>query len=102
MKLETAAVRRRYWREQEERNQKIQREYLRMLNKKMNLGYLTLEEAFLEADEETRENLCGAEWHISYFKDADKKKIEAVMNGFGCRNFTLHHSIDECIGRFKE
>lgn len=101
MRLEIAAVRRRYWREQEERNKKIQKEYLRMLNKRMHLGYLTPAEAFLEADEETVKNLNGAEWHISYFSDEDKKKIETVMSGFGCRNYTLHSSIEECIKGFK-
>lgn len=101
MKLETAAVRRRFWREQEERNKKIQKEYLRMLNKRMHLGYLTPAEAFLEADEETIRNLNGAEWHISYFSDDDKRKIEAVMSGYGCKNFTLYSSIDDCIKEFE-
>lgn len=101
MKLEEAAVRRRYRREQEERNKKMEKEYLRMLNKRMHLGYLTPIEAYLEADEETRKKLGGAEWHISYFNENDKKRIEAVMSGYQCRNYTLHDSIDECIKEFK-
>lgn len=79
MKLETAAVRRRFWKEQEERNQKIQREYLRMLNKRMHLGYLTQVEAFLEADEKTLQNRSGAQWHISYFSEGDKRKIGTFL-----------------------
>lgn len=101
MKLETAAVRRRFWKEQEERNQKIQREYLRMLNKRMHLGYLTPVEAFLEADEKTLQNRSGAQWHISYFSEGDKRKIETVMSGFGCKEYTLYPSIDACIKGFK-
>ena len=102
MRLETAAVRRRYWREQEERNKKIQKEYLRMLNKRMHLGYLTPQEAFLEVDEETVQKLSGAKWHISYFSDADKKRIEAVLSGLGCKDYTLYDSIDECIKGYKK
>ena len=101
MRLETAAVRRRFWREQEERNQKIQREYLRMLNKKFHTGFLSPIEACLETDEETWKNLNGAAWHISYFDNRDKKKIEAVMSGYGCRNYTLYSTIDDCIKKFK-
>lgn len=41
LRLEAAGVRRRFREEQEERNQKIRREYLRMLNKRMHLGMLT-------------------------------------------------------------
>lgn len=100
MRLETAAVRRRYWREQEERNKKIQKEYLRMLNKQMHRGYLTPVEAFLEANEETLKRRNGAKWHISYFSEGDKKKIDAVMSGFGCQNYTLYNSIDACIQKF--
>lgn len=101
MKLETAAVRRRFLKEQIDRNQKIQKEYLRMLNKRFHMGYLTLEEVFLKADEETVEHLHGAEWHISCFSKEDKKKIEAIMVGYGCKKYSLYHSIDECISKFK-
>lgn len=101
IKIETAAVRRRYLREQGERNKKIQKEYLRMLSKRLHLGYVTPKEAFLEVDEETVKNLNGAEWHISYFSDKDKKKIEVCMSNFGCRNYILYNSIDECIKKFE-
>lgn len=69
-------------------------------NYHMHLGYLTPAEAFLEAAEETKK-LNRAEWHISYFSDEDKKRIETVMSGFGCKNYTLHNSIDECVKGFK-
>lgn len=95
MRIEKAAVRRRYLKEQEERNKKIQREYLRMLNKRLNLGYLTPKEAFLEADQEVVKNLNGAKWYISYYNNEDKEKIEKSMSNFGCKNYTLYNSIDE-------
>lgn len=46
LRLEAAGVRRRFREEQEERNKKMRREYLRMLNKRMHLGILTPVEAF--------------------------------------------------------
>lgn len=101
IKLATAAVQRRYHREQEERNNKIKKEYLRMLRKKMNLKYLTLEEAFLGNENRIVKKLKGAEWHISYFNEKDKEKIEKVMSEFGCQNYTLYNSIDKCIEKFK-
>lgn len=101
MKLDAAAVRRRFWAEQKARNEKIQREYLRMLNKTFKKGYLSPEEACLEADKDTLKNLKGAEWHISYFSTEDKDKIEAVMTGYGCKNYTLYQSIDDCIKEFE-
>ena len=101
IKIEKAAVRKRYLREQEERNKKIQKEYLRMLNKNLHLGYITPKEAFLEVDEETIKKLNGAEWHISYFSNEDKEKIEKSMSNFRCKNYILYNSIDECIKKFK-
>lgn len=102
MKLETAVVRRKFWREQKERDSKIQKEYLRMLNKSFHTGYLSLTDACLEPTEDTLKNLSGAKWHISYFSDDDKKKIESVMAGYGCKNYTLHASIDDCIKSFQK
>lgn len=102
MRLEAAAVRRRFLSEQEERNKKIQREYLRMLNKRMHLGYLSPQEAFLEPDDNFHRDMPGAEWHISYYSDKDYKRIEAVMKEYGCNNYTLYSSIDECISVFEK
>lgn len=101
VRLEAAAVRRRFLDEQEERNKKMQREYLRMLNKKMNLGYLSPIEAFLESENAPDRGLSGAEWHISYYSDKDYKRIDTVMKNYRCNNYTLHSSIDECIRGFK-
>lgn len=42
-----------------------------------------------------------ARWHISYFSDDDKRRIENVMQRTGCNNFELHQSIEECITGFK-
>lgn len=43
----------------------------------------------------------SAKWHISYYSDEDKKRIEKVMQRAGCDNFELHQGIDECIMEFK-
>lgn len=43
----------------------------------------------------------SARWHISYYSDEDKKRIERVMQRTGCDNFELHQGIDECIMEFK-
>lgn len=102
MRLQTAAVRRRYWEEQEERNKKMTREFLRLLNKKLKCGYITPEQSGLEADEETVRNLTGAEWHISYYNADDEKRIRGVMTEYGCKNYTLHSSIDECVSEFRK
>mgnify|MGYP002623322547 CR=1 FL=1 len=97
IRLEAAVVNRRYREEQSERESKIKREYLRMLKKRMHLGYLTDKEAFLEYDGDH----TGAKWFISYYSDDDKKRIESVMKSFGCADYTLYDSIDECIKEFR-
>ena len=81
LRLEAAGVRRRFREEQEERNQKIRREYLRMLNKRMHLGMLTPVEAFLEHDPKIPYDNSGTEWHISYYSEEDRKRID---NRCGC------------------
>lgn len=42
-----------------------------------------------------------AKWHISYFNDEDKQRIENLMSRIGCANYELHSSIDECIKEFR-
>ncbi len=41
-------------------------------------------------------------WHISYFSDKDKDKIEKVMKQVGCKDYELHQGIDECIICFEK
>ena len=102
LRLEAAGVRRRFREEQEERNQKIRREYLRMLNKRMHLGMLTPVEAFLEHDPKIPYDNSGTEWHISYYSEEDRKRIDTVMQSYGCENYTLHPDIAQCIETFKK
>ena len=102
LRLEAAGVRRRFRKEQEERNQKIRREYLRLLNKRMHLGMLTPVEAFLEHDPKIPYDNSGTEWHISYYSEEDRKRIDAVMQSYGCENYTLHPDIAQCIETFKK
>ena len=102
LRLEAAGVRRRFREEQEERNQKIRREYLRMLNKRMHLGMLTPVEAFLEHDPKIPYDNSGTEWHISYYSEEDRKRIDMVMQSYECENYTLHPDIAQCIETFKK
>lgn len=44
---------------------------------------------------------ADAKWHISYFSDEDKRRIEDTMRRAGCENYTLYPSIDECIERYR-
>lgn len=101
MRLAAAAVRRRYLSEQEERDKKFIKEYLRMLRKKEQRGYISPQDAGFEIDETEKQNLSGAQWHISYFTPDDKKRIEAVMRSIGCTSYELYPSINECIKRYK-
>lgn len=100
MRLEAAAVRRRFLSEQEERDKKMKREYLRMLSKKLRVGRLSPSETFLDTDNGAIRSLSGAEWHISYYSDKDYKKINAIMKNYGCKNYSLHDSIEKCINVF--
>ena len=102
LRLEAAGVRRRFQEEQEERNQKIRREYLRMLNKRMHFGMLTPVEAFWEHDPKIPYDNSGTEWHISYYSEEDRKRIDTVMQSYGCENYTLHPDIAQCIETFKK
>lgn len=77
-------------------------EYLRMLNKRMHLGMLTPVEAFLEHDPKIPYDNSGTEWHISYYSEEDRKRIDTVMQSYGCENYTLHPDIAQCIETFKK
>lgn len=43
----------------------------------------------------------GAEWHISYYSDYDKKRIETVMGGLNCQSFKLYQGVDNAISTFR-
>ena len=43
-----------------------------------------------------------AMWHIAYFSNEDKNRIESVMKRAGCKRYELYNGIDECIARFKK
>lgn len=42
----------------------------------------------------------NAAWHISYYSDADKKRIKRVLRDLNVKNYTMHATIDECIADF--
>lgn len=41
-------------------------------------------------------------WHISYYSDADKERIESVMKRVQNSSYELYSSIDECIEKFSK
>lgn len=43
-----------------------------------------------------------AMWHISYFSDEDKQRIEDVTKRAGCKKYELHQGIDDCISAFRK
>lgn len=96
-RLERAVVRRRFWEEQKSRDDKMIKEYLRMLRKKSG-SYVAQENAYIG-----QRNTSGvlARWHISYFSEADRERIDCVMRTFGCESYELHPCIDRCISRFQ-
>lgn len=40
-------------------------------------------------------------WHISYYSEADKERIENVMNQIHYSNYKLYSSISDCLDRFR-
>lgn len=48
-------------------------------------------------EEKPATSSAGAKWHISYFSEKDKKRIEEVMKNYGCGSYTLYSQIDQCI-----
>ena len=96
--LQSDAVRRRFWEEQDTRDKKVKREYLRLLGRKNGGKRIPPEADCLEKTKDA----SGAEWHISYYSEKDRKRIESVMKGMGCRNYRLYNSIDECIKVWKK
>ena len=63
---------------------------------------LTPVEAFLEHDPKIPYDNSGTEWHISYYSEEDRKRIDTVMQSYGCENYTLHPDIAQCIETFKK
>lgn len=98
IRLQAAAVRRRFWEEQEIRNRKIKREYLRLLSRLSGGKRILPEDDPLERNG----NASGARWHISYYSDKDKERITHVMKELGCENFELYPTIDACIQKWKK
>ena len=43
-----------------------------------------------------------AHWHISYYSESGKNRIENVLKKIGCKNYSLYPGIDNCIASFRE
>ncbi len=63
------------------------------------LSILTLSD-YIDGGHAQRE--ADARWHISYFSEDDRKRAIDVMERIGCRNYELHHGIEECIEEFRK
>lgn len=46
-----------------------------------------------------KKRIHNAKWHISFYSDEDRKRIESVMQRIGCHDYELFSSIDECMAR---
>ena len=42
-----------------------------------------------------------AKWHITYYKDEEKRRIIKFMKEIKCNNYQLYHGIDCCLAPFK-
>ena len=95
------AVHRRFIIEQAQRTQKVIEELCELKNivdlPQDCLSVLSAANYIGGSHKQRRED---AKWHISYYSDNDKKRIESVMNATGCSKYELYPSIDECIRRF--
>ncbi len=45
--------------------------------------------------------LKDAHWHISYFSEKGKRRIEDVLEKIGCKEYTLYPGIDKAIAAFR-
>lgn len=89
---ETEVIERRYRLEQDARHDFFQKEFFNMIGKKKKKAECV----------EVKPREIDAKWHISYYGDKDKAWKEIVMREFGCTNYELLGSIDECIERFRK
>jgi hypothetical protein len=89
------AMKRKLMQEQNVRNDKYQKGFLKMFGK---VPKQELEKASAKIKPRTED----AKWHISYYSDRDKEWIEIVMRELGCRSYKLYSSIDECLQPFKK
>lgn len=106
LRLEAAAVHRRFLREQAERDEQMDRLFFKMLRR----GLRGAGRARRGQAEEPPGTEAGAlpppdsappKWHVSYYSQEDKERIERTLGALGCRDLTLYPSIDQCLAPFK-
>lgn len=107
-KEEKDAVRRKFLREQQERDEAITAEFGEMLlgtrkNRRNKAGLIRKKSEKRKEGEVTDSASQGrirdARWHISYYSDADQERAEHLMKSMGCTDYELFGSIDEAVGR---
>lgn len=96
------AVRKRYTMEQAARTKEVMEELCTLKGvKELPDDCCSLLKAadFIDGGHAPRKE--DAVWHISYYSEQDKERIETVMKRAGCRKYVLYHGIDDCIAEFK-
>lgn len=104
MHLEMAAVRRRYWCEQQQRDEEEERKFFRKVKAEMKRRGVSISNEQKEKDqrqEKIQKCMDAPSWHISFYSDADRLRIEQVMKKAGCEKYELYDTIDDCISCFK-
>ena len=100
MRVLKAVIKKRFLKEQQERIDRMNREYLRLLRKIEHKEYIDEKETFPAAKNLKAKN--NVEWHISYHSENDKIRISNVMEKLECENFAMYSSIDKCIKCFEK
>lgn len=105
-RLEAAAVHRRFLAEQAERNEQKDKEFLKMLRRAYNKGKIFSHERHIKenSDADIPQQLVktsDVQWHISYYNDDDKIRIQDAMKKLNFRNYKLYPTIDECLAPYR-
>ena len=106
LRIEAAAVRRRFLAEQCERNWRRDKVFMKMLRRagKKGIGHSEMgpPSGGGETKAERPKETAPPQWHISYFSDEDKQRVESTMRRLKCQNFTMYPTIDACLERFRK
>ena len=88
------AVERRYFQEQDARNQEFQKMFMKLFGKaKDKTSDKTAKKSVTRIDDAT--------WHISCHSDRDKQWAKTLLKELGCKKVRLYPTIDECLIPFK-
>lgn len=105
LRLEAAVVHRRFLIEQQERNMQTTQMFFKKLRRIRRKITGNKSHSFILCNNEEKAyavpKKSSPQWHISYFSDEDKQRIESMMRQLKCQNFTLYPTIDSCLEKFR-